>query len=359
MADSVKGRRTLQEKLRRLVIVLAVGYPIALLLVLAIFRGIGERVAIVTVALYLPAAGFGLPLPVLTLALLFVRPRRWLLTQLVAALILLFPVMGLHLHGARASAAGAARLRVMSCNIDLASASFAALGDAIRSVAPDIALLQEAPEDEAGLLAPQLPGYFVRADGQFLVASKYPITDVYLPPQVHLNDENFDANFVRYRVSAPGGVIDVYNAHPFSPHSQFDRLRGGGLMYELASGRFFTNHEAFRRLARNSGVRLLQARAMAAHAGKAPFPVLIGGDTNLPSNSWILGQTLGGYQDGFAEVGRGFGYTFPSRHAPPWLRLDRVLADESFRFLAFSRVNARVSKHFPVFADLERVTKNP
>ena len=358
VADSGERRRTLGEKLRWLVIALAVAYPIGLLLVLVLLRGVGERWPLVTVALYLPRAGFGLPLPFLTLALLFVRPRRWLLTQVVAAYLLLFPLMGLALHGARARTPGAVPLRIMTFNVDLTSASYSTLGVQIRASSPDIVLLQEAPEDEPGLLTPQLPGYFVRADGQFVIATKFPITDVYLPPQVRYGGESFDANFVRYRLDAPGGPIDVYNTHPVSPHSQFDRLRGRGLLYELASGRFFSNHEAFSRLARNAGVRTLQASALAEHAAASPFPVLIAGDTNLPSKSWILGHVLGDYQDGFTESGRGFGYTFPARRAPPWIRLDRVLADESFRFVAFSRLDVHVSKHFPVVADLERVPKN-
>jgi len=37
------------------------------------------------------ARRFGLPLPFLTLALLFVRPRRWLLSQVAASLLLVFP----------------------------------------------------------------------------------------------------------------------------------------------------------------------------------------------------------------------------------------------------------------------------
>jgi endonuclease/exonuclease/phosphatase (EEP) superfamily protein YafD len=346
------------EKLRLAVLVLAVAYPLALLLVLAVMRGIGERWWASTVLLYLPRAGFGLPLPALVVALLFVRPRRWLLTQLAAAIILLFPIMGLELHGARATAAGATRLRVFSCNVDLASASAGELAAAIRAAAPDLVLLQEAPDGEAGLLARELPGYLVRADEQFVVASKYAILDVYVAPATTHEGVYFAPSFARYRIDAPGGPIDVYDVHPSSPHGAFDHLRGPGLLHELASGRLFVNHDAFDRVAWNTALRTKQVRAIAEHARGARNPVLIAGDTNMPTGSAIFAESLGGYQDGFAEVGRGFGYTFPSRHAPPWLRLDRVLADRRLRFVSFSRVDVHVSKHFPVMADLERATEN-
>jgi endonuclease/exonuclease/phosphatase family metal-dependent hydrolase len=358
VADSSKRRRTAREKLRLAVLVLAVAYPLALLFVLALMRGIGERWWPTTVLLYLPRVGFLLPLPPLVLALLFVRPRRWLLTQLAAALILLFPLMGLHLGGSRAAAAGAHRLRVLSCNVDLASASVGALAAAIRAAAPDLVLLQEAPDGEAGLLARELPGYLVRGDAQFVVASKYAILDVYLTPPTGLDRIYFAPSFARYRIDAPGGPIDVFNMHPTSPHGAFDHLRGPGLLHELVSGRIFVNHDAIKRIYANTALRTLQVRTLAEHAHVATNPVLIAGDTNMPAGSRILGEYLGGYQDGFAEAGRGFGYTFPARRAPAWLRLDRVLADRSFRFVAFSRLDVHVSTHYPVLTDLERTGQN-
>jgi endonuclease/exonuclease/phosphatase (EEP) superfamily protein YafD len=337
--------------------VLAVAYPVALLLVLLLMRGIGERWSLGTILLYLPRAGFGLPLAPLTFALLFMRPRRWLLTQLAALLILVFPVMGYQLHvgGARAATPGA--LRLFSSNVDLGSATAPALAAAILASGADIALMQEAPDDVSFRLAPHLPGYVVRADGQFIVASRFPITDVYLPDGMKYDGENFGPSFVRYRVDAPGGLVDVYNLHPVSPHNSFDRLRGDGLLYELVSGRILFNHSAYYKLQRNAGLRAQQARAIAEHAAGAPYPVLIAGDTNLPTRSWIFGRYLGGFQDGFTEVGRGFGYTFPARRAPAWLRLDRVLADDNFRFVSFARLDVHVSKHFPVVADIERIVK--
>jgi vancomycin resistance protein VanJ len=340
--------------LRLAAIGLGVAYPLALLAVLAVLRGIGERWPLATIALYLPHVGWGLPLPLLTLALFFVRPRWWLLSQALAALLLLFPLMGLELRGARAPTPGATRLRVLSYNVDRGALSADALTSAIRGADADVVCLQEATGGEVAPLARALPGYAVRGDGQFVFASRFPIVDVYLPPRIPHAGQTHDANFVRYRVAAPGGLVDVYNVHPVSPHGAFDRLRGGGLLHELASGRFLRNDEAFRRLRLNAALRELQAGAAARHAAASPYPVLLAGDTNLPTGSPIFARTLAGYQDGFTEAGRGFGYTFPARKRPPWLRLDRILADDSFRFVTFSRLDVHVSTHFPIVADIER-----
>jgi endonuclease/exonuclease/phosphatase (EEP) superfamily protein YafD len=263
--------------------------------------------------------------------------------------------MGLELGGPRARTAGAPRLRIMSFNVDSRSARAPELTAVLRSTGADVICLQEAHGEEAPIYARQLPGYVVRGDGQFVVASKLPIVDVYLPRGISHGGESRDGAFVRYRLAAPGGLVDVYNLHPVSPHGPFDRLRGAGLLRELVSGRLFVNRDAFGHVGSNATLRFLQVRALAAHAGVASYPVLLAGDTNLPGGSWILGRFLGAYQDGFVEVGRGFGYTFPARRSPPWLRIDRVLADEHFRFVSLERLDVHVSTHFPIVGELERL----
>src|SRR2546423_14277236 len=80
---------------RRIVAAVAVGYVAALLLVIALLRFVGEAWWITDVGLYLPRLVLALPLPFVTLALLLCRMRRLLLTQLAAALLVLFPAMGL------------------------------------------------------------------------------------------------------------------------------------------------------------------------------------------------------------------------------------------------------------------------
>jgi endonuclease/exonuclease/phosphatase family metal-dependent hydrolase len=66
---------------------------------------------------------------------------------------------------------------------------------------------------------------------------------------------------------------------------------------------------------------------------------------------------VGPWKDGFATVGNGFGYTFPSQwkyHPGPWMRLDRILAGPGLRFLSFELGGRRASDHLPVIADIAR-----
>ena len=93
--------------LRRILLILALAYPIALLAVIAGLRFIGEQWWLTTAALYLPRLVFALPLPALVLALAWFGPRRALWAQLAAALLLLFPLMGLRVSATRTITPGA------------------------------------------------------------------------------------------------------------------------------------------------------------------------------------------------------------------------------------------------------------
>ena len=102
----------------------------------------------------------------------------------------------------------------------------------------------------------------------------------------------------------------------------------------------------------NTRQRLEQVRALAADAAKSSEPVIIAGDTNLPGLSWAFSHWLGGFSDGFAEVGRGFGYSYPAQRMV-WMRIDRILAGPRFRFLDVTTISPRISDHLAVAADLE------
>jgi endonuclease/exonuclease/phosphatase family metal-dependent hydrolase len=102
----------------------------------------------------------------------------------------------------------------------------------------------------------------------------------------------------------------------------------------------------------NTRDRLAQVSALAAEAARSSAPVIIAGDTNLPGLSWALSRWLGGFSDGFAEAGRGFGYSYPAQRMV-WMRIDRILAGSRFRFLDVTTISPGVSNHLAVAADLE------
>jgi endonuclease/exonuclease/phosphatase family metal-dependent hydrolase len=338
---------------RSIVNLSAIVYLLALLAVVAALRLIGERWWVTTIALYLPRIGFALPLPILIVALLLARSYRLLVTQIAAAFVLLFPLMGLHIGGARSPTGGALRFRLFSLNIGLGKNGTGEILDRIRGASPDVVVLEEVDDDNVEALRLGLAGYAFRHLDQFVIASRFPVEEEAVPPALRIDGEAQSAQFAHCRLITPAGPIHLFAVHPLSPHDAFDQLRGRGLRYEVLSGRILQSAST-RAMEANTRERLEQVRALAAEAAKSSDPVIIAGDTNLPGLSWAFSHWLSGFSDGFAEVGRGFGYSYPAQRMV-WMRIDRILAGARLRFLDVATISPRISDHLAIRADLELV----
>lgn len=329
---------------------LAVSYPVALAVVWGLFRVVGERWWVTGVGLYLPRAVFLLPLAVLVPCILWLRLHRLLPTQIVAALVAVFPLMGFVLPSPGLPGRSPPAIRVLSANVDSCASGVDAVADAITALSPDLVIVQELFA-EGGRLADRLRSQYpaVHLSTQFLLASRFPIRAATEPDRVPYFGKERSPRFMRYVVDTPLGPIAVYNVHPQSPRGGFYALRGHGLRREILSGRLLSAKTA-PAVQENAWLRTLQVEAIARLAARETYPVVIAGDTNLPSLSAVFGRYLSDYQDGFREAGWGLGYTYPTRR--PWMRLDRILASRALRFLSFQTACSAVSDHSCVVAEL-------
>jgi endonuclease/exonuclease/phosphatase family metal-dependent hydrolase len=339
----------MRAALRHVAAVLGVAYPLALIVVVLLLRFVGERWWIALVVMYLPRWGFALPLPVVVAALWRWGPRRLVVLQLASVALVLFPLMGLTLNFERAEGKDGP-LRVLSYNVWSGRLDGAAILRQIDALAPNMVVLQEAAGPRAQPLRDHFAGWHTSFIDQFFLASRFPIVDVTPPPKLPPPPVARSARFVRYTLATPLGAIDLINMHPISPREGLDELRGEeGFSNEVASGRIFHTRAAAH-IRPNSSLRWQQADAVAAAVRASQRPVIVAGDTNLPTLSRAFVETLGGLQDGFTVIGRGFGYSFPSNH--PWMRIDRIMASAHLRFTRFQTGDGRGSDHLCVFATL-------
>jgi endonuclease/exonuclease/phosphatase (EEP) superfamily protein YafD len=321
--------------------------PLIPVAVVAGFRLVGETSWPVALLLYIPRLVFVAPLLLSTVAAARLRSRALLAFQVVGLAVALFALMGLRLAPLRdVKEMGYTRgtvLRVVTLNSFYGRAGKDKIIPVLQAARPDVVLLQAtAPRVEA-LLAEAFPDMERRATVDFLVASRFPISEVreaeYLPSG-EAGKAPFAGEFVRYTLATPLGPLDVYNVHPFSPRA--------GLFGIVKEGS--SEVEEFEE---NLDKRWAQVRALATAVHASKNPVIIAGDFNLPGGSRIFEQYLGELQDGFEQVGRGFGYTFPSSPLP-WMRIDRILAGPELRFLSFQVGPSGISDHRPVIAEIER-----
>lgn len=332
--------------------VLAVLYLAALVIVALLFRFVGEKWWVTSVTLYVPRAPFLIPLPLIVLALALCKRWRLLLTQLAAAFVALFLLMGLVLPWPARRDPGSPSVRLLSFNVNSGYGGYDKVLEAVRSFSPDVVLLQEMGWDGEGVVAKLRSEYAAtQPSTQFIIASRFPIESTLEPDKLPFDGRLRSPRFVQYVLKTPLGPISLYNVHPISPRSGFYAVRAGGLRHQILSGKLFLGEEA-PVVQANSGLRTMQIEKVAELAARETNPVVIAGDTNLPGLSPVLHQYLGRYQDGFREAGSGFGYTFPSRY--PWMRIDRILASRELRFVRFEVGCPGVSDHLCIVADIER-----
>jgi|SRR5579872_1323465 len=341
------------KTLRPAVAALGVAYPLSLAMAAALLRWVGERWWVTAEALYLPAVGFAAPLPFVAGALVALRIRRLLVLQTVSAALLLFPLMGFVLPGRGVGDPRRPTIRVLSFNTNSDSGGTEAVVAEIDRHSPDVVLLQETGDQEAlgHLLRERYPT--VKVSTQFVMASRYPLVSEEDPPRITYDERPRSARFYKIVLDTPVGRVTFYDVHPVSPRLALFAIRGSqGLLHEIESGRFFEGAAA-PMIRENAGLRRLQVQAFAEAAGRESNPVVVAGDTNLPSLSPLLHAQLSRFEDGFVEAGWGFGYTFPTDKGRPWMRIDRIMASEQLRFTHFEVGESTVSDHRCVVADLQ------
>lgn len=334
--------------LRQLCRVLAWAYPVGLLIATAVLRYV--PLWQVQLAVYAPRVLFAMPLPFLTAGLLWCGRARELWTQLLAAGLVLIPLLGFELPGRSAQVRNPGlALRILSYNGNFAYGGQDALESQVRAAGPDIVVFQQLFSTDR--LGPSLARSYraQRTDGEFFIASRFPILETRLPARIDHGDRNRSPRYIRYVLDTGHGPLVLYNVHPISPSYQLHLARGGGLRQALRTGALFSL-QARPDILADSELRNLQVQAFTREARRETGPVIIAGDTNLPSLSAAL-ESFAGFQDGFEAVGSGFGYTFPSTR--PWMRIDRIFASRHFRFLQFAVGDSQASDHRAVYATLE------
>jgi vancomycin resistance protein VanJ len=340
--------RISKRSIGRVATVVAFASPASLIVTCLLLRFVGEDWWVTAVALYLPRLGFAVPIVVASALLLVAGVRRLWWTQLVAVLVLVFPLMGCVLPWPAAGRDGSA-LRVMSYNVHALDHNTQPIADAARRFNADVAFFQEYSSESSLMAELRAQFAFVQDTGQFLVASRYP-TRTSEPPKFAFQGEPHSPRYTRNEIETPLGRVTFFSVHPLSPRLALYSVRGN-IKRELKSGELFEGAPP-PDVEENTGLRRAEVEKAAEAVRATKGSVVVLGDTNLPTLSAIFARNFGYLRDGFVRAGSGFGYSFPTKL--PWMRIDRILASDDLDFAAFSTGCGTTSDHLCVTAELHK-----
>ncbi len=231
--------------------------------------------------------------------------------------------------------------------------------DYLKSVRADIICLQETHLYKAGKFSPEairdaLPGikhYQLAHSISFagpMTLSRYPI--------VKLGEIRFEhsGNMVLFSdiVIKQGDTIRVYNCHfqsyRISPedYSLTDPEKTGSSEQQLREAKLIS-----KKMIIAFTIRARQARTVAAHIRKCPYPIVVCGDFNDTPLSYTYHQLGKELKDAFVEAGFGFSHTYNG--ILPSFRIDYILHSSRFTAISYLRDPVDLSDHFPVIAVLK------
>ncbi|MFD2588303.1 endonuclease/exonuclease/phosphatase family protein [Croceitalea marina] len=167
------------------------------------------------------------------------------------------------------------------------------------------------------------------------ILSKYPIIS-----NATISFPNSSNDAVYADIVFKKDTIRIYNVHLQSykivPSSQ-----------TLTEGQ---SERTYRKLRNTFDKQLEQAKIFREHLKKSPFKTIISGDFNNTQFSNIYRMVKGDFQDSFLEAGQGFGRTYDLKGLP--MRIDYILADDSFEILEHQNYDVKLSDHYPIKATL-------
>jgi endonuclease/exonuclease/phosphatase family metal-dependent hydrolase len=103
--------------------------------------------------------------------------------------------------------------------------------------------------------------------------------------------------------------------------------------------------------------RKAQAELVKEEIDRSPYRVIICGDFNDVPNSYAYATIGKGLQNAFVEKGSGIGRTFSGISST--LRIDNIFVDDDFSVQQFTKINRKLSDHYPVITDIQLKPATP
>jgi len=315
-------------------------------LISALVQWTGDSWWFSTVLLFGPRWIWMLPLPLLVLMVLVslgvARQRLLLLPLLIAAVLLVWPIMGWIPGLGHSGATESADLRVLTYNIgtDDASAhpsvSMSNLTWLVSATRADVAAFQECNFSDEQLRT-AFPEYEVSSTADTCLISRFVVAKTAIRDRADIRALHGSGIIDRFEIIGPRGLLSVTSIHLATVRRGMEQVLDHPSDVPAA-------------LRNNIRLRSLESREARAWSARTKVPQIVVGDFNIPQESQIYRTYWSGLANALAECGSGFAYT---KFTGNWgIRIDHVLYDSSWACTSASVLSGLGGDHRPVFVTL-------
>lgn len=213
------------------------------------------------------------------------------------------------------------------------------ISDLLNDKQPDIVFIQEYYHeneiDFSGYLYEYI--HYNDAKGKFghAIFSKFPLLNKGAFDFKDSNNNTLFADVVKAK-----DTFRVYNLH----------LQSLGIKPTVSSLQEENKERLRVRISRAFTMQQGQMESILDHKNKSPYPVLLCGDFNNTSFSYVYRKLQMGMKDAFVENGNGIGTTYLFDSYP--MRIDYILTSKELEVIEFERIKNTFSDHYPVFATM-------
>ncbi|MBL7831568.1 MAG: endonuclease/exonuclease/phosphatase family protein [Saprospiraceae bacterium] len=210
---------------------------------------------------------------------------------------------------------------------------------------PDIISFQEiTPKNRKTIQSViNLPYFYQHTSLNTCIFSKFPITN----SGSIIFEKSFNSA-IWTDVDIDGNKFRVFDVHLQSNtvKSLTDKTLSSNELE--ASKKYRSVLKIFSRIKNATLLRVQQAKQVKALIRKSPYPVLVCGDLNDSSQSYVYATISENLKDSFKESAFGFGSTHNGKM--PLLRIDYIFADNNMSVVSHKVERSLISDHNPVFS---------
>lgn len=223
----------------------------------------------------------------------------------------------------------------------------------------DVVCLQEfnhsTAQDNIGLFAHRFPYHYFSKDFRrsnlnyvsgSIIFSRFPIVRQGRVPYHAPSGESL----IFADIKTPKGLVRIFTTHLQSFRFKKMDYEGMEKIKHTDDGGLNASKNLVFKMRRAFTSRGRQAVIVRNKLDQSPYPSLICGDFNDVPNGFAYNHIKGHWQDAFLKKSLGIGRTFLA--LAPTLRIDYILADETFKVHQFDMVDEGLSDHLMLVSDL-------